>query len=86
MKKNMNEMNSIGKYLAEGVNQLKSCRSKWEVINLANHMLSFHMEDPIVKRDYPEFIAELKKCNTLAEAYMYYVNYVLAGDGLKVIK
>ena len=83
---NNNEMNSIGSYLRQSLWQLKNCRSKWEIVNLAKIAVNFYRDDPIVQRDFPEFLENLERCETLADAYMYYVNRVLADVDMRVVK
>ncbi len=76
---------ALGDYLRLAMWKLPSCKSKWEIANLAKIAVNFDKEDPVVKRDFPEFLENLEKCETLADAYMYYMNRVLSDVDLSVI-
>ena len=84
-KPKMNDMASIGKYLLEEKDSISYCTSKENLINTIRNILEKHLDDDIVKRDYEAFMNDLKKKYTFYDAWHYVYNYILAGEGLRVI-
>lgn len=87
MKKNMNELESIGKYLEEQVWVLKTlCKTYSDVLNLVENVLAEHMGKPIISRDLRKLRNDLSKVSGYAGASSVYMNWVLKGEGLGVIE
>ncbi len=85
MRRKMNDLESIGKYLLEEKDLIARCTSKASLISTVSGILEKHLDDNIVKKSYAVFMNDLKRKYTFYEAWQYVYNYILAGEGLRVI-
>ena len=81
----MNELESIGKYLLEEKDLIASCTSKESLTSTVSCILEKHLDDSSLKKDYATFRYTLNRKYTFYDAWQYVYNYILAGEGLRVI-